>query len=189
MPTRAFRGCRTKQMGDASEALVLSRLVEAGLTVLVPWGDNTRFDLTAMCGDVVLRIQCKTGRQRNGYVDFIACGVGRTAIVIGTSRAKSIIMPFAAWRLRPSTWSRTKKLAVRRRRTCDKHRHGLTRGVGARWLASAGRPDMSSRWSSNPGCGPAAGAGPSTSLSNPPPADSMTWNAPSPTTRSGGFRR
>ena len=77
MPTRAFRGCRTKQMGDASEALVLSRLVEAGLTVLVPWGDNTRFDLAAMCGDVVLRIQCKTGRQRNGYVDFIACGVGR----------------------------------------------------------------------------------------------------------------
>jgi hypothetical protein len=77
MPTRAYIGCKTKSTGDASEALILWKLADAGLTVLIPWGDNTRFDLVAQVQDKFLRIQCKTGRLRDGYVSFITCGVGR----------------------------------------------------------------------------------------------------------------
>src|SRR5579864_2778444 len=77
MPTRPVRGCRTKQLGDATEALVLARLVDAGIGVLLPWGDNLRFDLVAVLGHVFLRIQCKTGRLRDGYVSFRTFGVGR----------------------------------------------------------------------------------------------------------------
>ena len=51
MGTRAFVGCDSKRKGDASEALALWKLSEAGLTVLIPWGDNARFDLVAVIGD------------------------------------------------------------------------------------------------------------------------------------------
>jgi len=77
MPTRLPRRCDTKWKGDASEALILGRLVDAGIQVLLPWGDNTRFDLVVMIGASFLRLQCKTGRQGNGCVTFITCGVGR----------------------------------------------------------------------------------------------------------------
>ncbi len=77
MPTRPIRGCRTKQLGDATEALVLARLVDAGVRVLLPWGDNARFDLVAQFDHVFIRIQCKTGRLRDGYVTFRTFGVGR----------------------------------------------------------------------------------------------------------------
>ena len=77
MPTRQPSRCETKWKGDATEALILGRLLDAGIQVLIPWGDNARFDLVAVIGATFLRIQCKTGRQRNGYVSFITCGVGR----------------------------------------------------------------------------------------------------------------
>src|SRR5215831_15264329 len=77
MATRPLIGCDTKRKGDASEALALWKLSEAGLTVLIPWGDNARFDLVVVIGDTFLRIQCKTGRLRSGYVSFRTFGVGR----------------------------------------------------------------------------------------------------------------
>ena len=77
MPTRAFIGCKTKWTGDVSEAFILWKLVEAGILVLVPWGDNARFDLVAVLGDTFLRVQCKTGRLRDGYVSFKTFGRGR----------------------------------------------------------------------------------------------------------------
>src|SRR5438105_874322 len=77
MPTRAFIGCKTKWTGDVSEALILWKLIDAGIRVLIPWGDNARFDLVALVGDKFLRVQCKTGRLRDGYVTFRTFGVGR----------------------------------------------------------------------------------------------------------------
>jgi len=77
MGTRDFIGCDSKRKGDASEALALWKLSEAGLTVLIPWGDNARFDLVAVIGNTFLRIQCKTGRLRSGYISFRTFGVGR----------------------------------------------------------------------------------------------------------------
>jgi hypothetical protein len=70
-------GCATKRKGDSSEAFVLSKLVDAGISVLIPWGDNARFDLVAVIRNTFLRIQCKTGRLRGGYIVFSAYGVGR----------------------------------------------------------------------------------------------------------------
>src|SRR5579859_6382761 len=77
MANRLFVGCDTKRKGDASEALILAKLALAGITVLVPWGDNTRFDLVALIADTFIRIQCKTGRFKDGYVTFRTFGVGR----------------------------------------------------------------------------------------------------------------
>lgn len=62
-----------KMKGDRTEAVVLAELVKAGHVVLMPFGENQRYDLVVDRGDgKFLRIQCKTGRLRNGVVRFNA---------------------------------------------------------------------------------------------------------------------
>ncbi len=48
-------------------------LSEAGYGLLVPFGENMRYDLVIDDGDRLARVQCKTGRLRNGAVIFNAC--------------------------------------------------------------------------------------------------------------------
>ena len=62
-----------KDVGDVTQAMVLAKLVEAGKQVLTPFGENVRYDLVIDEGDRFLRVQCKTGRLRNGVVKFNAC--------------------------------------------------------------------------------------------------------------------
>lgn len=65
----------TKAIGDASAAMVLARLVQAGKEILVPFGENQRYDLVIDEGDKFTRVQCKTGRIRNGAIFFPTCSV------------------------------------------------------------------------------------------------------------------
>jgi len=60
----------TKLIGDVTETKVLSALVEKGWAMSVPWGENCKYDLVGDDGDKIHRIQCKTGRLRNGSVIF-----------------------------------------------------------------------------------------------------------------------
>lgn len=55
-------GCSTKAIGDITEAVVMGALPQAGFSVLVPWGENQRYDLVVETGGHFLRVQCKTGR-------------------------------------------------------------------------------------------------------------------------------
>jgi hypothetical protein len=48
-------------------------LHEAGYDLLVPFGENTRYDLVIDDGFRLARVQCKTGRLRNGAVAFNTC--------------------------------------------------------------------------------------------------------------------
>ncbi|HEX6390835.1 MAG TPA: group I intron-associated PD-(D/E)XK endonuclease [Solirubrobacteraceae bacterium] len=65
----------TRARGDIAEAAVLHALTAAGLLVLVPFGRFGPYDLVAEVspGDFV-RIQVKSGRVRNGCVEFNCCG-------------------------------------------------------------------------------------------------------------------
>jgi hypothetical protein len=64
----------TKVLGDRSTAYVLARLLEVYDTVLLPFGENMRYDLLAEDADGrFLRIQCKTGRLRGGAIWFPSC--------------------------------------------------------------------------------------------------------------------
>ena len=45
-------------------------LQSLGHSVLVPFGENTRYDLVIDHGTRFERVQCKTGRLRNGAVHF-----------------------------------------------------------------------------------------------------------------------
>jgi len=48
-------------------------LREAGFAVLVPFGENTRYDLVIDDGERLARVQCKTGRLRSGAIVFKVC--------------------------------------------------------------------------------------------------------------------
>jgi hypothetical protein len=48
-------------------------LQRAGYEILVPFGENTRYDLVIDDGRKLARVQCKTGRLRRGSVVFATC--------------------------------------------------------------------------------------------------------------------
>ena len=51
-----------KAIGERSEAIIIARLLEIGYDVLIPFGDNLRYDLVIEDADRKLwRVQCKTG--------------------------------------------------------------------------------------------------------------------------------
>jgi hypothetical protein len=57
-------------VGQRTEAAILSELVRRGYSVLLPFGVNQRYDLVLDLGGNFVRAQCKTGRVRNGVVIF-----------------------------------------------------------------------------------------------------------------------
>src|SRR4051812_46561370 len=62
-----------KDIGDQTTLAVMLALRMVGLTVLLPFGENTRYDLVIDDGRSLARVQCKTGRLRAGAVLFNAC--------------------------------------------------------------------------------------------------------------------
>lgn len=66
----------TKVKGDITEAMVAARLLQFGVAVLKPFGDNQRYDLVTDDGTKFTRVQCKTGRLRNGCIEFNTKSVG-----------------------------------------------------------------------------------------------------------------
>jgi PD-(D/E)XK nuclease superfamily protein len=61
-----------KAKGDRSTLAIMLALHEAGYDVLVPFGENTRYDLVIDDGVTLKRVQCKTGRLRQGAIRFAA---------------------------------------------------------------------------------------------------------------------
>jgi hypothetical protein len=57
-------------VGQRTEAAILAELVKRGYRVLLPFGVNQRYDLAIDTGERFLRVQCKTGRLRNGCIRF-----------------------------------------------------------------------------------------------------------------------
>ena len=51
----------TKDVGDETEAKVIYELISNGYSVCVPFGDNDKYDLVVDDGDILHRVQCKTG--------------------------------------------------------------------------------------------------------------------------------
>jgi hypothetical protein len=57
-------------VGQRTEAAILAELVRRGYTVLLPFGVNQRYDLVLEVDGEFVRAQCKTGRLRDGAVEF-----------------------------------------------------------------------------------------------------------------------
>lgn len=56
--------------GNLSESKVLTKYIEAGFVVSVPFGGCAPYDLIVDTGTRLLKVQVKTGRLRNGCVIF-----------------------------------------------------------------------------------------------------------------------
>lgn len=63
----------SKDIGERTEAQVLAAFLRRGDIVLLPFGDNQRYDLALDDNGKLIRVQCKTGRLRDGAVRFKAC--------------------------------------------------------------------------------------------------------------------
>jgi hypothetical protein len=57
-------------VGQRTETAIAEALVRRGFTVLQPIGSNHRYDLVVEVDGDFLRVQCKTGRLRDGAVTF-----------------------------------------------------------------------------------------------------------------------
>jgi hypothetical protein len=62
-------------VGQRTEAAIVSELVRRGYSVLLPFGVNQRYDLVVDLGERLLRVQCKTGRRRGGCIEFSTVSV------------------------------------------------------------------------------------------------------------------
>jgi hypothetical protein len=59
-----------KDIGDRSTLAIVIALRDAGYGVLMPFGENTRYDLAVELSGSFSRVQCKTGRLVKGAVVF-----------------------------------------------------------------------------------------------------------------------
>ena len=62
-----------KDRGDRTTLAVILALREMSLAVLVPFGENTRYDVVIDDGVTLAKVQIKTGRLRNGAVKWSLC--------------------------------------------------------------------------------------------------------------------
>jgi hypothetical protein len=62
-----------KVVGDRSTLAIMTALQAAGYGLYLPFGENTRCDLILQRDDGLLRVQCKTGRLREGAIRFAVC--------------------------------------------------------------------------------------------------------------------
>ncbi len=59
----------TKQKGDIAEAFVTYLLKQNGFNVLIPWGEDNRYDLVTEKYGIFKRIQVKYATPKNGSIE------------------------------------------------------------------------------------------------------------------------
>lgn len=68
----------TKTKGERTEAIILAELLKRGYVVLLPFGDNQRYDFVVeYTPGKFSRVQCKTARLKNGALSFNTSSVIR----------------------------------------------------------------------------------------------------------------
>ncbi len=65
----------TSRIGEISRWQIVAALTRRGKQLLLPVGDHLRYDLAIDDEGTFLRVQCKTGRLRNGVISFATCSV------------------------------------------------------------------------------------------------------------------
>jgi len=65
----------TSAVGSTTEGMVLATLLQQGKKVLLPFNGASRYDLLLDEDGKFVRVQCKTGRIRKGFVVFNAYSV------------------------------------------------------------------------------------------------------------------
>lgn len=67
-----------KQKGDVTEAKTLSKLVSLGYNPLLPFSENSRYDIAVDEDGELIRLQCKTAWRKDDKVLFNCCDIRHT---------------------------------------------------------------------------------------------------------------
>ena len=66
----------TRDKGNVAEGIILATMLKLGFAISLPFGGSQRYDIVVEDGEGrLLKAQCKTGRFRNGAVEFNTCSV------------------------------------------------------------------------------------------------------------------
>lgn len=60
--------CKTKKTGNKAESVILSEFVKSDIPVLLPFGDNEKYDLVVEINKNFYSIQVKHGLYKNGVI-------------------------------------------------------------------------------------------------------------------------
>lgn len=86
-----------KAVGELSEGIVLAHLLRKGIPVLMPFGNNQRYDFVTDEDGSFVRVQVKTGRLANGCVSFKTSSVngftGKRTTYVGGADVFMIYCP------------------------------------------------------------------------------------------------
>lgn len=69
----------TVSIGDKTLAKVITRFLDHGYFVSIPWSAASPYDIIVDIGDKLLKVQVKTARIRRGCVEFALFSVNGTA--------------------------------------------------------------------------------------------------------------
>lgn len=72
MDVRSGHHGNSKSVGDVTQSQVMAALLRSGKKVLMPFGDNSRYDLVVEEDGRFTRIQCKIGKLVGGAIVFAA---------------------------------------------------------------------------------------------------------------------
>jgi len=86
----------TKQKGDIAEAFVTYLLKQNGFNVLIPWGEDNRYDLVAEKKGVFKRIQVKYATPKDGAVEVRVRSCNNYSIIRYSPKDIDIIAVYAA---------------------------------------------------------------------------------------------
>lgn len=67
-----------KQKGDITEAVTLSKLVSLGYNPLLPFSENSRYDVAVDEDGELTRLQCKTAWNNDEKILFNCCDIRHT---------------------------------------------------------------------------------------------------------------
>jgi hypothetical protein len=85
----------TKQKGDIAEAFVTYLLKQNGFNVLVPWGEDNRYDLVTEKNGIFKRIQVKYATPQDGIVEVRARSCNNYNIIHYSPKDIDIIAVYA----------------------------------------------------------------------------------------------
>lgn len=67
----------SKVIGNIAESQVIAALIKKGKKVLLPFGDNERYDLVIEENGKFKRVQTKSGKLKNGVISFATKSTNR----------------------------------------------------------------------------------------------------------------
>ena len=60
----------TKTKGELAEISIAKQFLKNGYNVSFPYGDNQRYDLIIEISNILYKVQCKTGKLKDGVLVF-----------------------------------------------------------------------------------------------------------------------